>query len=70
MNNIITSEELLDRIYCADKEEINPIINAITKRYSEVWPEWELLTISVQGHRPENHIKALQDSIALFTKEA
>ena len=64
----INLTELLDRIYCADKEEINPIINAITERYAEVWPEWELLIISVQGHRPEDHIKALQNSISLLSQ--
>ena len=62
----IELEELLHRIYCATEEEINPIIDAITERFSEVWPEWELLTLSVQGHDRDSHIEALQKSIDLL----
>lgn len=66
MHNKITSEELLNRILCA-KEELQPIINAVTERFSELWPEWELMTLSIQGHDRESHIKALQDSIAVLS---
>lgn len=60
--------ELLERIYCADEEEINPIINAVTERFSEIWPEWELLTLSIHGNDRESHIRALQGSLALLNK--
>jgi len=65
MDNI-KLEELLDRIHSADETEINPIIDAITERFSEVWPEWELMVLSIQGHDPESHIEALLKSIDLL----
>ena len=67
MHNKITSEELLNRILCSKEEELQPIINAVTERFSELRPEWELMTLSIQGHDRESHIKALQDSIAFFS---
>ena len=66
MSNI-QLEELLDRIYCASAEELNPIINACMERFSEIWSEWELMTLSVQGHDKQSHIKALQDSLAVLS---
>lgn len=63
----IKTEELLNRIHGADEEEINPIINAVTERFSELWPEWELMTLSIQGHDRESHVKALQDSITVLS---
>ena len=62
----INLEELLDRIHSADETEINPIINAITERFAEVWSEWELLTLSIQGHDNESRIDGLQKSIDLL----
>lgn len=62
----INIEDLLDRIYCASAEELNPIINACMERFSEIWPEWELMTLSVQGHDRDSQIEALQKSIDLL----
>lgn len=62
----IKLEELLERIYAANKEEINPILNAITERFAEIWPEWELMTLSVQGHDNDHRIEALQKSMDLL----
>ena len=62
----ITLEALLDRIYCATEEELNPILNAITERFGELWPEWELATLSIHGHDRESHLEALQKSIGLL----
>ena len=63
----INLEGMLDRIHCASAEELNPIINACMERFSEIWPEWELMTLSVQGHDRQSHIKALQDSLAVLS---
>ena len=62
----IKLEKLLDRIYHATEEELNPILNAITERFSGFYPDWELLTLSVQGHDRDSHIEALQKSIDLL----
>ena len=61
----ITLETLLDRILCADKQELNSILDAAAERFSEVWPEWELMTLSVEGHTPESRLKALHDALQL-----
>ena len=63
----ISLEELLDRIYCSSIEEINPILNAIRERFGELWPEWELTTLSVHGHTDEDHAAALTQALALVT---
>ena len=62
----INLEDLLDRIYCATEEELNPIINAVTERFSEVHPDWELATLSIRGHNRESHLDTLQRSIDLL----
>ena len=61
-------EDLLDRINCATEDELNPILNAVTARFTEVWPEWELLTLTIHGHDKESHIEALQKSIDMVNK--
>ena len=65
----IKLEELLERIHCASAEELNPILDAITSRFGEVWPEWELVTLTVQGHSPEAHLAALQKSMDLIARK-
>ena len=62
----IKLEDLLDRIYCASAEELNSIINTCMERFSEIWPEWELMTLSVHGHDAESQIETLQKSIDLL----
>ena len=64
----IKLEELLDRIYEASAEELNPILNAVTERFSELWPQWELATLSVQGHDRQNLADAMLKSIDLLGK--
>jgi len=64
----INLEELLDRIYEASAEELNPILNAVTERFSELWPQWELATLSVQGRDRQNLADAMQKSIDLLGK--
>ena len=65
----ITLEALLDRICCATEEELNPIINAVTERFSEVHPEWELATLSIHGHDKDSHIDALQQCVDLLKNQ-
>ena len=64
----IKLEELLDRIYCATEEELDLILNAITERFGELRPEWELAVLSIHGHEKESYIDALQKSIDLLSK--
>lgn len=62
----ISTDELLSRIQCASTEESGPILDIVAKRFSQVWPEWELLTLSIHGHDPASHVEALQKSIDLL----
>ena len=62
-------EVLLERIYCATEEELDPILNAIIERFGELQPEWELATLSIHGHDKESHIDALQKSIDLLKNQ-
>ena len=62
----ITTHALLDRIYAATAEEIPAILNAVTERFSEVWPQWELMTLAAESQNAEAQIRALQQGIALI----
>ena len=63
----ITLENVLDRILCATAEEINPVLNAVTERFGEVYPDHELLTITIQGHDKQSHLDALQKTMDLVS---
>jgi hypothetical protein len=65
----ITLEQLLDRISSCSAEECNCLITAVNERFTEIWPEWELLTISVHGHDAKSHLEALQNSIRLLSQD-
>ena len=62
----ITLEELTSRILCADPEELNGIIDAVVDRFTEVWPDWELATLSIPGHTAEARIAAFQQALDLL----
>ena len=64
----ITSDVLLERIALADADEINAIINLLSERFREVYPDYELLTVTVQGHDPRSQIDALQKCIDLLKR--
>ena len=61
----IKTEELLERIGCADANELDEIITAAGKRFRELWPEWGLLVISSEGRTPQAHIEALEKGIRI-----
>lgn len=62
----LTTQALLERIQCADRDELQAIIPAVTERFWELWPEWDLLVISCEGRTPADHIKTLERSIRLL----
>ena len=63
----ITTQELLEHIHCADNEELNEIITAVTERFRQLWPQWDLLFISCEGRTPVDHIRTLERSLQLMT---
>ena len=61
-----TTQALLERIHCADRDELQEIIPAVTERFRELWPEWDLLVISCEGRTSVDHIKTLEQCIRLM----
>ena len=61
-------DTLLERIACANADENNSIINVLSERFGEVYPDHELLTITIQGHDRQSHLDALQKSIELLKR--
>ena len=62
----ISIEELLDRILCADTQEFPQILDAVRERFSELFPDQELLTLTAKGSSPDCQIDELQKAIALL----
>lgn len=56
----ITLDELLLRIEYAEHEEIDPIIDALQRRYRRLFPDWEAAFLSVPTGNPENQRKQAQ----------
>lgn len=64
----ITSQELIERILQTDRVELNDVLDAATERFTELWPEWELMTISVKGHTGEVYVETLEKVLAYYRK--
>ena len=45
---------LLTEIKCADEIAIEEILNAVPHRYAELFPDWEVITISLQRSQDRN----------------
>lgn len=43
-----TLKRILDRIENADDSEISEIINAVVRRYGRVYPDWDVMFLSVR----------------------
>ena len=41
-------EAVLEKIRCADGEEIERIRKAVLRRYDELFPDWEVRTVSLE----------------------
>lgn len=50
----ITLEQLLYRIRNCDATELDPICDAVQRRYSVLFPDWEVVFLSMPGGSPEN----------------
>lgn len=46
----MTLEQVLAYIDAADDDEINQIIDALTVRYRQVYPDWEVAFLSLPRH--------------------
>lgn len=52
--------EVLTKIRQADDIEINQIINAVTQRYKEVFPDWEVTFLSLPKNDPDACLRELE----------
>ena len=50
----ITLEQLIHRIHNCDTKELDPICDALQRRYSVLFPDWEVVFLSMPGGNPEN----------------
>lgn len=57
-------QDLLKKIAQADKTEIEPLLKAVLKRYAELYPDWEMSTISLLKTSDRN--EQLSSAIALL----
>lgn len=55
-----TLNDILKAIEHADDIEINEILNAVTQRYSNVFPEWEVMFLSLPKKDLEERRKILE----------
>ena len=49
----ISLEKLLLRIEYAEHEEIDPIMDALQRRYKRLFPDWEIVFLSVPTENEE-----------------
>ena len=52
-NEEISLNQLLHRIENCVPGELDPICNALQNRYSELFPDWEVVFLSMPGGSPE-----------------
>ena len=55
---------VIRRIRSANKEQISKILEEAVRRYNALYPEWEVLTLSVQ--RSEGRSEQLEAAIRLL----
>ena len=55
----ITLEDILKRIETADDFEINEIIEAVRKRFSVAFPDWEVIYLSFPKNDPRQRKQTL-----------
>ncbi len=46
--------DLLERIAQADDMEIQDLLKAVTNRYAELYPDWEICTFSLEKAKDRN----------------
>ena len=66
--NQISLQMLLDSILTANGEELKCILETAKMRYSEIWPECDLLFITAEGFTPEAHVHALQTTAVFLSQ--
>ena len=67
-DDTISLADVLHHIEQADRQEVEELIHALRRRFSQIHPDWELLLFTLQtGNEPEctRQVKALMDFLSL-----
>jgi hypothetical protein len=59
-------ENLIAQIARADGAQIEKLLNAVLRRYGELYPDWEVSTVTVE--KTQNRSEQLDRIIALLEK--
>ena len=65
--SFLSIDELVRHILCANSQELHLILDAVTERFSELYPDRELMTIAVPGSDPAGQIAQLQNAARLLS---
>jgi hypothetical protein len=63
-----TWQAIPEQIRCAGPDEMSDIITAVIQRYSEVFPDLDLMVISVPWNDLDEQIRILQNAIHFLTR--
>jgi hypothetical protein len=63
----LTTQEIIDQILLADKSEILDILDSARERFSELFPDQELLVLAVPGSDPDSQITELHKAASLLS---
>ena len=59
-------ERILARVATADAEEVEALLTAVLTRYGELYPDWEISTISLR--KDQDRAKQLDKTIQMLEK--
>ena len=63
----ITTQELIDRILGADSGEIFKFLDAVRERFSELYPDQELLTLAAPGSDARAQMEKLRIAASILS---
>lgn len=62
------TNDLLDRIRFADADTVSNLLPAMIQRYSEVFEDWEIMTVVMPRNDPDAQVRTLQSAIAFIER--
>lgn len=63
-----TKQTVLDGIRQASSYELDDMVNAVRQRYAELFPDWEILFLSLPKNDPAERRKCLDETITMLKK--
>ena len=59
-------DDVIAKIQQVNAAEIEAVLNAVRERYSELFPEWEVVTVSIRKNADKG--KQLEEIISMLEK--